>query len=88
MCGRGYEPDTLVAWPTAEISVMGPEGAVDIIFTKQIAAADDPAAARAEYAAAVRQTIDPVHRRVMGDGRRHHRPGGHAARDHRRTRGC
>jgi len=39
--------------------VMGPEGAVDIIFTKQIAAADDPAAARAEYAAAVRETIDP-----------------------------
>ena len=59
MCGRGYEPDTLVAWPTAEISVMGPEGAVDIIFTKQIAAAEDPTAARAEYAAAVRQTIDP-----------------------------
>jgi acetyl-CoA carboxylase carboxyltransferase component len=59
MCGRGYEPDTLVAWPTAEISVMGPEGAVDIIFTKQIAAADDPAAARAEFAAAVRETIDP-----------------------------
>ena len=59
MCGRGYEPDTLVAWPTAEISVMGPEGAVDIIFTKQIAAASDPVAARAEYAAAVRQTIDP-----------------------------
>jgi acetyl-CoA carboxylase carboxyltransferase component len=59
MCGRGYEPDTLVAWPTAEISVMGPEGAVDIIFTKQIAAAEDPTAARAEYAAAVRETIDP-----------------------------
>jgi len=59
MCGRGYEPDTLVAWPTAEISVMGPEGAVDIIFAKQIAAADDPAAARAQYAAAVRETIDP-----------------------------
>jgi acetyl-CoA carboxylase carboxyltransferase component len=59
MCGRGYEPDTLVAWPTAEISVMGPEGAVDIIFTKQIAAAEDRVAARAEYASAVRQTIDP-----------------------------
>ncbi len=59
MCGRGYEPDTLVAWPTAEISVMGPEGAVDIIFTKQIAAADDPAAARAAFADAIRLTIDP-----------------------------
>jgi len=88
MCGRGYEPDTLVAWPTAEISVMGPEGAVDIIFTKQIAAAADPAAARAEYAAAVRQTIDPFIAAFMGDGRRHHRPRGHATGDHRRTGGC
>ena len=59
MCGRGYEPDTLVAWPGAEISVMGPEGAVDIIFTKQIAAADDPAAERATLIETVRQTIDP-----------------------------
>ncbi len=59
MCGRGYEPDVLVAWPSAEISVMGPEGAVDIIFPKQIAAADDPAAAREDYVAAVRKTIDP-----------------------------
>lgn len=59
MCGRGYEPDALVAWPSAEISVMGPEGAVDILFPKQIAAADDPDAARAQYIDAVRQTIDP-----------------------------
>lgn len=59
MCGRGYEPDTLVAWPAAEISVMGPEGAVDIIFTKQIAAAADPTAERAALVDTVRQTIDP-----------------------------
>ncbi|MCA1830431.1 MAG: acyl-CoA carboxylase subunit beta, partial [Actinobacteria bacterium] len=31
MNGRAYEPDLLVGWPTAEISVMGPEGAVNII---------------------------------------------------------
>lgn len=30
MCGRAYEPDLIVAWPTAEISVMGPEGMVNI----------------------------------------------------------
>ena len=36
MNGRAYEPDMIVAWPTAEISVMGPEGAVNIIFRKQI----------------------------------------------------
>ena len=59
MCGRGYEPDTLVAWPGAEISVMGPEGAVDIIFTKQIAAAEDPQAERATLVGNVRDTIDP-----------------------------
>ncbi len=39
MNGRAYEPDMIVAWPTAEISVMGPEGAVNIIFRKQIEAA-------------------------------------------------
>lgn len=42
MCGRGYEPDGLVAWPTAEISLMGAEGAVNIIFRKQIEESKDP----------------------------------------------
>ena len=32
MCGRAYEPDLIVAWPTAEISVMGPEGGTNIIY--------------------------------------------------------
>ena len=31
MCGKAYEPDLIVAWPGAEISVMGAEGAVNII---------------------------------------------------------
>jgi acetyl-CoA carboxylase carboxyltransferase component len=39
MNGRAYEPDLIVGWPTAEISVMGPEGAVNIVFRKQIEAA-------------------------------------------------
>ena len=34
MCGRAYEPDLLVAWPTAEISVMGAEGMVGIAAKK------------------------------------------------------
>ncbi|HEV2774970.1 MAG TPA: acyl-CoA carboxylase subunit beta [Solirubrobacteraceae bacterium] len=58
MNGRAYEPDLLVAWPTAEISVMGPEGAVEIIFRKEIEAADDPAAKKAELIAAYRELID------------------------------
>ncbi len=59
MCGKAYEPDLIVAWPSAEISVMGPEGAVNIIFRKQIEASDDPDAARAEMIEGVRRTIDP-----------------------------
>jgi len=59
MCGRGYQPDVLVAWPFAEISVMGPEGAVNIIFNKQIEAAEDPAAMRAQLLQQIRDTISP-----------------------------
>src|SRR5262245_58230080 len=59
MCGRGYGPVLLVAWPFAEISVMGPEGAVDIIFNKQVETADDPAAMRAKRAQQIRETINP-----------------------------
>jgi propionyl-CoA carboxylase beta chain len=36
------------AWPTAEVAVMGSEGAVNIVFRKELAEADDPAARRAE----------------------------------------
>jgi acetyl-CoA carboxylase carboxyltransferase component len=59
MNGRAYEPDLIVAWPTAEISVMGPEGAVNIIGRSVIEAADDPDAKRAEMVAEVKKTIDP-----------------------------
>ncbi len=59
MCGKAYEPDTIVAWPSAEISVMGPEGAVNIIFRKQIEAAEDPDATRAQMIEGIRKTIDP-----------------------------
>ncbi len=39
MAGRAYEPDVFVAWPTAEISIMGPEGMVSIAMSKMLAAA-------------------------------------------------
>ncbi len=58
MNGRAYEPDLLVAWPSAEISVMGPEGAVEIVFRKQVEEAEDPAAKRAELIEAYRGLID------------------------------
>lgn len=58
MCGRAYEPDLIVAWPTAEISVMGPEGAVEIVMRKQIEEASDPDAKRRELVEAYREIID------------------------------
>jgi acetyl-CoA carboxylase carboxyltransferase component len=59
MNGKAYEPDLIVGWPTAEISVMGPEGAVNIIGRSAIEASDDPEATRAEMVAKVKETIDP-----------------------------
>jgi methylmalonyl-CoA decarboxylase subunit alpha len=59
MCGKAYEPDLIVAWPSAEISVMGPEGAVNIIFRKQIETSDDPDATRAQMIDGIRKSIDP-----------------------------
>jgi methylmalonyl-CoA decarboxylase subunit alpha len=58
MNGRAYEPDVIVAWPTAEISVMGAEGAVEIVMRRQVEEAEDPAAKKAELIAAYRQIID------------------------------
>jgi acetyl-CoA carboxylase carboxyltransferase component len=58
MAGRAYEPDLIVAWPSAEISVMGAEGAVEIIFRKQVEAAEDPDAKRRELIENFRKIID------------------------------
>jgi acetyl-CoA carboxylase carboxyltransferase component len=58
MCGKAYEPDLIVAWPTAEISVMGPEGGTNIIFRKEIAAAN-PEEARARRVEDFRKLISP-----------------------------
>ncbi len=42
MCSKHIRADYNVAWPTAEIAVMGPQGAVNIIFRRDIAQAADP----------------------------------------------
>src|SRR2546428_4025713 len=59
MCGKAYEPDLIVAWPTAEISVMGPEGGTNIIFRKEIAAAAHPDEERARRVEEFRKLINP-----------------------------
>jgi len=72
MNSKHIRSDLNLAWPTAEIAVMGPDGAVSIIFRRELAAADDPVAKKAElvqdyrdrfanpYVAASRGFIDDV----------------------------
>src|SRR5690606_16455493 len=72
MSSKHIRGDINYAWPTAEIAVMGPKGAVEILYRREIAAADDPAARAAElqddyatrfanpYAAAARGYVDDV----------------------------
>lgn len=49
MCSRDMGADLVFAWPTAEIAVMGAEGAVKILYKREIAGAEDPKAADAAY---------------------------------------
>src|SRR5207253_8173255 len=49
MSSKHIRGDYNVAWPRAELAVMGADGAVNIIYRKEIGAAKDPAAARAKY---------------------------------------
>lgn len=72
MSSKHIRGDLNLAWPTAEIAVMGPEGAVNIIFRKELSQAEDPASRRSEliaeyiekfanpYVAASRGYIDDV----------------------------
>ncbi len=72
MCCKDLGADRVAAWPTAEVAVMGAEGAVAIVFKKEIDEAEDKAAKRAEliedyrrtfsspYMAAERRLVDDV----------------------------
>jgi acetyl-CoA carboxylase carboxyltransferase component len=51
MCSRHLSADFVFAWPTAEIAVMGPEGAANIIFRDEITSSPDPAATRRKIVA-------------------------------------
>jgi propionyl-CoA carboxylase beta chain len=51
MSSKHIRGDYNVAWPQAELAVMGAEGAVNIIYRKEIEQSKDPAAARAKYVA-------------------------------------
>ena len=55
MSSKHIRTDANFAWPTAEIAVMGPEGAVNILYKRELEAAADPAALRAERVAEFRE---------------------------------
>ena len=48
MCSKHIRADYNVAWPSAEIAVMGPQGAVKVVFRREIARAADPERRTAE----------------------------------------
>ena len=55
MNSKHIRGDLNLAWPTAEIAVMGPDGAVNIIFRQELAQAEDPVAKKAELVAMYRE---------------------------------
>jgi methylmalonyl-CoA carboxyltransferase large subunit len=57
MCSKDLGADRVLAWPTAEVAVMGAEGAVEIVFRKEMQEAQDKVARRAELIEAYRSTF-------------------------------
>ncbi len=57
MCSKDLGADQVFAWPTAEIAVMGPDGAANIIFKNEIANSDDPIKTRMEKIEEYRNTV-------------------------------
>ncbi len=58
MCSRSVGADIYMAWPTAELAVMGAEGAAAIIFRREISEGDDPEAKRKELSELYRKTFN------------------------------
>ncbi|MEI2654004.1 MAG: carboxyl transferase domain-containing protein, partial [Microthrixaceae bacterium] len=81
MNGRAYEADYLVAWPTAGIAVMGPDGVVNIAFRKQLEEAPEGPARQAAHRA---RRDDPRQHRSVGRRRPHTRRRCHRSRRHPR----
>jgi methylmalonyl-CoA carboxyltransferase large subunit len=71
MCSRDLGADRVFAWPTAEVAVMGAEGAVEVVFRKEVEQAADKAARRAELIETYRNTFSTPYvaagRRLVDD---------------------
>ncbi|HIA04322.1 MAG TPA: acyl-CoA carboxylase subunit beta, partial [Myxococcales bacterium] len=57
MASKHIRADFNFAWPTAEVAVMGPDGAVNIVYRNELANSDEPVAAREAYVAEYRDTF-------------------------------
>ena len=80
MCGKDLGADRVYAWPTAEVAVMGAEGAAEIVFKKEIDAAKDKPAKRKEMIEKYREAFaNSLCGRRAPPGGRHHRARGYAA---------
>ena len=89
MSSKHIRGDLNLAWPSAEIAVMGPAGAVAIIFKDAIAGAADPEAERARLVAEYEARFaNPVHRGRAGLRRRRHPAIRDATAADRRPRGA
>jgi acetyl-CoA carboxylase carboxyltransferase component len=67
MDSRSIGADLSLAWPTNEIAVMGPEGAANVVFRREIAEAADPDAARAQKVKEYRsELMHPFHAAERG----------------------
>ncbi len=67
MSSKYLGTDVTFAWPSAEIAVMGPEGAVNILYRKQVEAAEDPAAERKRLVQEYRETyLNPYSAASLG----------------------
>ena len=78
MSSKHIRTDFNYAWPTAEIAVMGPEGAVNILYKRELEAAADAIVARAEKVAEFREKFANPY---IAAGRGLHRRSHPAARD-------
>ena len=63
MCSKHIRADFNFAWPTAEVAVMGPEGAVNIVFRKELAEAGRPGCAGATSSSRTTRSASPTRTR-------------------------
>ena len=86
MSSKHIRTDFNYAWPTAEIAVMGPEGAVNILYRRELDAAADPAARAIRKSGGIpREVRESLHRRRPGLRRRSHPSARDAPQAHRRA---